>query len=191
VSGAGGTVYSGFVFDQSAGTNRHVGQRSDGSAFTRSIRDPQLARSGRHVVFLSDQGFLTPGDTNTLNDALVQDLETWALTLASARDPSDESLDGLTSEPRINADGRWVARTDPSAAASRLTVSSVTWAAGTPRVEWSGRAGVRYQLERSPDLTSPGGWVPTGDAVQGAEGPLRAVLSEPADSGLHRLRVLP
>lgn len=109
VTGGGGTVYSGFVFDQSSGTNRHVGQRPDGTAFSRSVLTVQLARTGRQVVFVSDEAFLTPGDTNTLNDAFVQDLETRVLTLASARDQSDESLDGLTSEPRISAGGRWVA----------------------------------------------------------------------------------
>jgi len=516
VAGGGGNVYSGFVFDQSSGTNRHVGQTPDGTAFNRSVLTLQLARGGRQVVFVSDEAFLTPGDTNTLNDVFVQDLETRALTLASARDQSEERLDGSTSEPRISADGRWVAflndanlstgtrparnlflrdlegrrthwindptrtdgnvtvqpivqfdlstdgstlaflvtgpsggvlvyrkdwprlkriasaaggialsadgqhvyasrtiagavelhrytlatgesrglgtlpagslaelqcsadgavatfshrptgvpllpwqvwslaaadptprlesstaggepgnndsrgpqlsadgrhlvfrsfasnlasrdlnetgdvfhrdrydgtlsllsqtpagetgngastrpqisgdgrfatftsyannlvpddandasdvvlatlaittptdsdndglpdrweldhlgtlthhgnqdsdldlqtnreewaaRTDPSDATSRLTVSGVTWAAGAPRVEWSGRAGVRYQLERRPNLTSLSGWIPTGDTVQGSEGPLRAVLSEPADSGFYRLRVLP
>ncbi len=104
-----------FVRDLAAGTNELI-----------SVRHPSLASAtpnnfsvlpafsasadGRYIAYASEAENFVPGDTNGFRDVYIRDLAGNTNRLVSA-DPGDVSGNGLSAEPAISGDGRYVAFT--------------------------------------------------------------------------------
>ena len=70
--------------------------------------DPSISADGRFVAFESYSSNLVPGETNNLADIFVRDLSTNTTTRVSV-DSAGNQANGLSSQPSISADGRFVA----------------------------------------------------------------------------------
>lgn len=75
-----------------------------------SIAKPDLAASadGNFVAFVSTDGKLTAGDTNKLRDVFVRDRRAGTNILVSVNATGTASGNGVSDNPRISADGRYV-----------------------------------------------------------------------------------
>jgi len=66
-----------------------------------------LSSDGRYVAFQSTASNLTPGDSNRLGDIFIRDTQAETTTLVSAT-ADGSSANGVSSNPAISADGRYV-----------------------------------------------------------------------------------
>jgi Tol biopolymer transport system component len=82
----------------------------NGAATTQHSADPAISFDGGFVAFQTDQDSLVTGDTNGKQDVVVRDLVAGVTELASV-DSSGAQADGVSSDPAISADGRYVAFT--------------------------------------------------------------------------------
>ena len=104
-----------FLFDRAAGTNRMI-SRPAGAAVESSDRkssNPLISTDGNHVAYTSGAADLMAGvvDTNQSDDVFRYSRLVDANTLVSRRDPGSPSVtpvNGLTSQPLVSADGRFV-----------------------------------------------------------------------------------
>jgi Tol biopolymer transport system component len=81
---------------------------NDGSETQGQVTSVDVSADGTKVVFASDAYGLDPADVNYFRDVLVRDLAAGTTTLVSTR--SNGKLgDGHSDNPRISADGRFVA----------------------------------------------------------------------------------
>ena len=101
-----------FLRDAAAGTNELISARHpalpSASPNGPSVMSPfAVSSNGRYVVFSSDADNLTANDTNGFRDIFVRDflLRTNILVSVST---NGFSADGLSSEPAISSDGRYV-----------------------------------------------------------------------------------
>jgi len=69
---------------------------------------PSMSADGRYVAYMSDASTLVPGDTNDDLDVFVHDRQTGATSRVSLSSAGLQ-VDGVSSEPSISADGRFVA----------------------------------------------------------------------------------
>jgi len=69
---------------------------------------PSISADGRYVAFNSEASNLVTGDTNAINDVFVRDRQAGVITRVSV-DSSGGQGDGVSREPSISADGRYVA----------------------------------------------------------------------------------
>lgn len=103
-----------FVRDRQTGTTRRVSVSSSGQQGNFDSFSPSISANGRYVAFVSGTSNLAPGDTATCfegdncEDIFVHDLKTRTTTIASVSS-SERQGSGYSSEPSINADGRYVA----------------------------------------------------------------------------------
>src|SRR5690606_36641097 len=81
------------------------GSPADGTSFA-----PSLSADGRYAVFHSDATNLVPDDTNGVPDVFVRDRATGTTERLSTAYGGGEA-DGLSIDPSISADGRYVAFT--------------------------------------------------------------------------------
>jgi len=107
-----------FVRDLVAGTNELISIAHPALGATSPNSFSQLpafpaSTDGRHIVFVSDADNLVPGDTNGFRDVFLRDLAGSAVFLVSAT-PDGVSGNGLSSEPALSGDGRYVAFTSSS-----------------------------------------------------------------------------
>jgi Tol biopolymer transport system component len=65
---------------------------------------------GRYIAYASEADNLVPGDTNGFRDVFVRDLASGTNLLVSA-DPNGVSGNGISTEPAISGDGRFIAFT--------------------------------------------------------------------------------
>jgi Tol biopolymer transport system component len=112
ISGNGGHVAFGFgdLFVQNLRTGRTTrvsvdteGGDPDGPSFS-----PSISADGRYVAFESFAGDLVLNDENDAPDVFVRDLQTNTTTRSSV-DFLGREVVGISTEPAISADGRYVA----------------------------------------------------------------------------------
>lgn len=107
-----------FVRDVVAGTNELISiahpslVTATPNSFSLLPAFPASA-DGRYIAFASDADNLVPGDTNAFRDVFLRDLASGTNFLVSAT-PSGVPGNGLSSEPMISGDGRYVAFTSSS-----------------------------------------------------------------------------
>jgi Tol biopolymer transport system component len=98
-SAAGGTTV---LVSRASGQS---GAGGDGNSVT-----PSISANGRFVAFASRAKNLTPADHDTQRDIFVRDMKTGATTLVSrASGANGANGNGLSLDPSISADGRYVA----------------------------------------------------------------------------------
>lgn len=102
-----------FVRDLAAGTNEliSVAHPTLASATPNgmSLLSPFPASAdGRYIAYASDADNLVPGDTNGFRDVFVRDLASGTNLLVSAA-PNGASGNGISSEPAMSGNGRYVA----------------------------------------------------------------------------------
>jgi hypothetical protein len=109
-------VHDVFMRNATAGTTALISasnpalssQTPDGiSGFTPS----GVSTNGRFVAFYSDADNLVPNDTNGCRDVFVRDRVAGLNLLVSVNTNGNSSGDGISSDPAISADGRYVAFT--------------------------------------------------------------------------------
>jgi Tol biopolymer transport system component len=102
-----------FVRDLKTGTTRLISTPVGGSANGDS-HEPAISADGRYVAYYSHASNLAPGDTNNARDVYLWDRDTSATTRISVgRDGAEP--DGWSTQPRISADGRYIAFTSLAA----------------------------------------------------------------------------
>jgi Tol biopolymer transport system component len=90
-------------------TGTDSGKPGSGKPGTRGSFQPVLSSDGRFVAFESDAIDLVPNDTNGQKDVFVRDLQTGTTALVSINQAGTTSGNGVSANPRISADGRFVA----------------------------------------------------------------------------------
>jgi hypothetical protein len=97
-----------FVRDVANETTTLVSTDSSGTQGNYESLDPSISDDGRYVAFVSQSTNLVAGDTDTIYDIYVKDLQTGAITLASVNNSGVKS-NNYSSEPTISGDGQFVA----------------------------------------------------------------------------------
>ncbi len=96
-----------FLRDRQAGTTLLVSAGPDGKAVGGgSARG--VSADGRYVAFCSDSGDLVPGDTNTVSDVFVRDMQTGAIERVSVG-AGGKQADSYSWDCTLSRDGRIVA----------------------------------------------------------------------------------
>lgn len=96
-----------YARDTAAAKTFLVSRTSDGDAATEGSQNPWLSTSGRHVVFSSQATNLPEGDGST-RLIYLHDLQTRKTRLISQSSEGDPT-DGVSDDPSISGDGRFVA----------------------------------------------------------------------------------
>ena len=97
-----------YVHDLSTGATERVSQGSGGAQASGSSFSPSLSADGRFVAYWSNAADLVAGDTNGTADVFVTDRVTGRTERVSVG-PGGREADGLSSDPSISPDGRYVA----------------------------------------------------------------------------------
>ncbi|MCA2215031.1 TolB family protein [Jidongwangia harbinensis] len=97
-----------FVRDLRAGTTTLVSVSGGGQQVAAGAETPAISADGRHVVFISADGALVPGDTNQVGDVFRRDLRAGTTARVSVSSTGTQADDGSQS-PTLNADGTRVA----------------------------------------------------------------------------------
>ena len=103
-----------FVHDLQTGTTTRVSVTSNGSQGYPSgplvifLHGPTISADGRFIVFTSNFFNLVPGDTNEECDIFLHDRQTGQTSRVSVASDGTQA-DGWSSDPKISADGRYVA----------------------------------------------------------------------------------
>lgn len=96
-----------FVRDLQAGTTTLVSV--DRNGMSGHAFGPVISADGRHVAFTGIGNNFVPNDTNGANDIFVRDLDAGITRLASVNAAGTASGNGMSSNPALSADGRFVA----------------------------------------------------------------------------------
>ncbi|MCL4812061.1 MAG: PD40 domain-containing protein [Vicinamibacteraceae bacterium] len=113
-----GDAYPGedvFVVDRQTGVTTLVSVGPDGRPSNRPSDQASLSGDGRFVAFRSGASTLIDGDTNEATDVFVRDLVTGTTSRVSVG-PGFSEAGGVSGEPSVSGDGRFVAFTSTSAA---------------------------------------------------------------------------
>jgi Tol biopolymer transport system component len=102
-----------FVRDLRTGTTRMISTPVGGLANGDS-HEPAISADGRYVTYYSHASNLVPGDTNNARDVYLWDQRTSTTTRISVGHHGAEP-DGWSTQPRISADGRYIAFTSQAA----------------------------------------------------------------------------
>jgi Tol biopolymer transport system component len=97
-----------FVHDRQTGTTTCASVGPGGAHGDTWSEFPAISTDGRWVVFESPATNLVAGDTNSVADVFVYDVQTGTLTRVSVG-PGDGEADRGSGSQAISADGRWVA----------------------------------------------------------------------------------
>lgn len=97
-----------FVRDRVRGSTIRASVSSGGAEANGNSGDPSISADGRYVVFSSFATNLVPGDTNDTADVFLRDLASATTTRVSVSDTGRQA-NGISFEPSISADGRYVA----------------------------------------------------------------------------------
>ncbi len=106
--GWNGDIYQVLVRDRQNGTTELASAASDGTIADDNSWLPSISRDGRFVAFSSGATDLVPGDVNGTEDVFLRDRQTGSLLLVSLGAAGVQG-DGPSSDPRVSADGRWIA----------------------------------------------------------------------------------
>src|SRR5262249_20266354 len=85
-----------------------VSAGTDGTQGNTISTQPYISADGRYVAFKSDATNLVSGDTNGTTDVFVKDMQTGQLIRVNT-DSSGVQANGYGDNPRLSADGRYVA----------------------------------------------------------------------------------
>lgn len=109
-------AFDAFLYDRVNGTNRLVSRTQTSSTTAGNASafysQPTLNANGRYVAFASSASDLVANDFNQLPDVFLYDFSSGKNTLVSRSVsdlPGGLPGDGVSAEPRISADGAWVA----------------------------------------------------------------------------------
>ncbi len=108
VSGDTNGVRDIFVRDRQAGLTVRVSVDTYGHQGNRTCYRPVISADGRFVAFGSEASNLVEGDTNGTADIFVHDLLDGTTVRASV-DSAGHEADGVSAQPTISGDGRFVA----------------------------------------------------------------------------------
>ncbi len=108
VGGDSNGVYDVFLRDRGAGTTRRISLSSSERQGNGPSYSAAISADGRFVAFASDASNLVRSDTNGLTDVFVRDLQAGTTTRVSVRTSGSEA-NGVSYEPSISGDGRFVA----------------------------------------------------------------------------------
>jgi len=97
-----------FVRDTQTSTTTRVSVDSGGNEANGPSYDPSISADGRYVAFASGASNLVSGDTNGEQDIFVRDTQTSTTTRVSV-DSGGNEANGLSLDPSISANGRYVA----------------------------------------------------------------------------------
>jgi hypothetical protein len=97
-----------FVRDRNTGSTYLVSKNSGGVEGNGDSGNPEISADGRYVTFESAANNLVTGDTNSVTDVFVRDRTTGTTTRVS-RDSAGVQGNGLSLDPSISDDGRFVA----------------------------------------------------------------------------------
>lgn len=98
-----------FVRDMATGKSLLVSVNAEGTGPGNGhSMQPSISADGSLVAFQSDASDLVAGDTNGMPDVFLRDLETGKTTLVSARVDGGGSAAGISRDPAITPDGRFV-----------------------------------------------------------------------------------
>lgn len=90
-----------------ASINTRVSVDNNGSQANRDSQFSSISEDGRYVSFKSDATNLVAGDTNNFSDIFVRDMVTNVTTRVSVSSEGAQA-NGLSTEPEISNDGRYV-----------------------------------------------------------------------------------
>ena len=96
-----------FVYTAETGAVTRVSVSSGGTQANRTSRNPSISGDGRYVAFDSEASNLVTGDTNSVIDIFVYDLDTETIERVSIDDGGDEG-NNHSQYPSISDDGRYV-----------------------------------------------------------------------------------
>ncbi|MBA4147865.1 MAG: PD40 domain-containing protein [Verrucomicrobia bacterium] len=116
--------YDVFLRDLIAGTTEMISERHPASASSSpngSSTVFSVSETGRYVAFVSEANNLVSNDTNGVRDVFVRDLSNGTNILASFS-TNGVSANGVSSDPTISSDGRYVAFT--SSASNLLPIGA-------------------------------------------------------------------
>ncbi|MCW5558556.1 MAG: hypothetical protein KIT22_12085, partial [Verrucomicrobiae bacterium] len=190
-----------FVRDRYAGVTHLLSRLADGSQEDGHCAGAMISGDGRTAAFTSFGRRLIPGDTSreptlvytSIPQSAPVDSDGDGLPDTWERDHFAGLSEGPDGDP--DADGQsnhdeYLARTSPVEAASRLEMTTVEAIAGELEVSWLGHAGVSYQLEQRPSLTSETSWAPVGTPQPGYEGLIHQTVPGADLGALYRVTVV-
>jgi hypothetical protein len=99
-----------FVYDRQLGITKRISVNEDGIEGNGSSQHPWLSADGRVVAFASQANNLVAADTNSGFDIFVHNLQTGSVERVNLSDSGEQS-NGDQQNPKISADGRFVAFT--------------------------------------------------------------------------------
>ena len=185
------------VKDRYAGTTTILSADPDGIPGELPSIRPLISGDGHWVAFTTFAENLLNDDRNQSSDVAMAEVP-W---LAAPDTDADGLADGwerdrfgsLDATAGADPDGDgWTtaqeqaARTNPTNAHSAWHLE-VRSSGGGRSLEWSGSAGVHYQVEHSPVLGAEAQWESVGDPLVGYTGAMRAPLPESGVPGFYRL----
>ena len=97
-----------FVRDRTGATTERASVDSGGLEGDEDSTDPSISGDGRTVSFASEATNLVVGDTNTISDVFVRDLQA-ATTVRASVDSVGTQGNDVSLDPSISADGNFVA----------------------------------------------------------------------------------
>ncbi|MEX1193482.1 MAG: calcium-binding protein [Dehalococcoidia bacterium] len=97
-----------FIHDRQAGTTQRVSVDSAGNQGGDASAVPAISADGRFVVFHSFASNLVPDD-DILVDVFIHDTQTGSTDLVSAASPNNQGNGGVSANPAVSGDGRFVA----------------------------------------------------------------------------------
>src|SRR5947209_4291823 len=109
VSGGPNGVEDVFVHDMQTGVTTRVSVDSNGNDGDRASGRPSISGDGRYVAFDSLATNLVAGDTNSLRDVFVHDMQTGATTRVSVDPAGTQATGGASQESSLDDDGLSVA----------------------------------------------------------------------------------
>ena len=155
---------------------RHASLASISPEGRSALSTTPATRDGRFVAFESDAEDLVSGDTNGFRDVFLRDLLTGSNTLISVDRYGLASGNGLSTEPTISADGRFVAFTTTASnlvAGDTITVQHIVFRdllTGVTSLVTTNPVGANgiLTLANSPQLSSNGRFLIFRTQTQGA-----------------------
>jgi Tol biopolymer transport system component len=97
-----------FIYDQQTHTTTRVSLASDGTQANGGSALAVFSADGRYVAFQSWASNLVAGDTNSVTDVFIHDLQNHTTTRVSVASDGTQA-NGQSEKPSLSADGRYVA----------------------------------------------------------------------------------
>jgi len=89
-------------------TNEYGSQASAMPGYSAHSAGPSISGDGQYVAFYSSANNLVQGDTNNIDDVFVKETTSGIVVRISITSAGDQSNGGISDQPRITSDGRYV-----------------------------------------------------------------------------------